>query len=233
MGGFVTMSKQIEIKFNDYYYDIVPRPTKDEWHALEQSIKINGVREPIIINGDGVILDGYTRYEICQNLGITPEYRTQNFDTKDDELKYVLEVNATRRQLNAYQRVELFYDIFTIFKKQAKENHVRSNCGKKDNPTGGSLIRYSELVGVGQKRCHAAIKIIESDNDELKRKCQMGYITINMAYSLLTGKIKKQKSTTPHIYPSIKELRKFFDNSPVLKEIDKILEIYREAQTAS
>ena len=225
------MSEQIEIKFNDYYYDLVPRPTTEEWHALEHSIKLNGVREPIVINEDGVILDGYTRYEICQNLGITPPYRIHKFDTKDDELKYVLETNATRRQLNAYQRVELFYDIFKVMRKEAKENHAKSNCGEKDHPVGGSLIRYSELVGVGQKRCHAAIKIIESDDDELKQRCTKGYITVNMAYSILQGKVKRHEFNKDYKYPSIKQLRKFFNGSPILKELDRILDIYKEENT--
>lgn len=221
------MSQQLEIKFSDYYYDLIPRPTQEEWKALEQSIKINGLREPIIVNDKGVILDGYTRYEICQNLGINPEYRIKNFKNNDDELRYVLEVNATRRQLNAFQRVELFYDIFKTFRKEAEQNHKDSRFPDKKYPVGGTLIRYSELVGVGQKRCHAAIKIIESNREDLKQQCRSGVLTVNSAFSILI-KRTQQSRRNPHGYPSVYNLLKFFKDSPIKDELERILQIYKE-----
>lgn len=221
------MSQQLKIKFSNYYYDLIPRPTQEEWKALEQSIKLNGVREPIIVNQKGVILDGYTRYEICQNLGIEPEYRVRTFENTDDELRYVLEVNATRRQLNAFQRVELFYDIFKTFRKEAEQNHKDSRFPDKKYPTGGTLIRYSELVGVGQKRCHAAIKLIESDRDDLKQQCRDGTLTVNTAFSILL-KRSHRSIRNPHGYPSVYNLLKFFKDSPIKNELERILQIYQE-----
>ena len=96
--------KTPEIIFNEKYYDAVPRPTKEEFKALTYSIREKGMQEPIVVNKKGVILDGHTRYEICQNLGITPTCVTKSFENKDQEIQYVLEVNATRRQLNNFQK---------------------------------------------------------------------------------------------------------------------------------
>jgi len=225
------MMKTPEIKFNEKYYSIIPRPTQDEWHSLDQSIALNGLQEPVVINKKGVILDGYTRYEICQNRAIPIITRVKNFDTEEQELRYVLEVNATRRQLNAFQRVELFYEIFKVYKKQGKENN-NWRMSKK-NPVGGTLIRYSELVGVGQKRTHAAIKIIESDDETLKQKCRDGILTVNAAYNSMDEKIiPGNKNGTTHPYPPVKLMLKFFEDSPLKAELERIIDVYNKANSS-
>ena len=224
------MSQQTmqEITFSDYYYDIIPRPTGEEWHALDHSIEINGLQEPIVINEKGVILDGYSRYEICQNRNVPIETRVKSFETREEELRYVLEVNATRRQLNAFQRVELFYDIFEVYKTQAKDNHANSNNDEKKFPIGGSINRYSELVGVGQKRTHLAVKIIESDNEDLKQQCRDGTITIFKATSILDGDFNGQSGAVCN--PSIVALLKHFKDTPTHDQLESILQIYRKSQ---
>ena len=220
------------ITFNEKYYDMIPRPTQDEWHALEHSIQLHGLREPVVVNQDGVLLDGYTRYEICQNRKIPIQTRTKSFDSKEDELRYVLEVNATRRQLNAFQRVELFHDIFRSYQRQAADNHKNSNRpGDRNFPTGGSLIRYSELVGVGQKRTHAALKIIESDNECLKIQCRNGTMTVNEAYHLLDDTKVRPGPKKSGGDPAIKTLMKFFDGRPEKIQLENILKIYQEAHS--
>lgn len=224
------MSQKLqELIFNEKYYKMVPRPTPDEWHALDQSIARNGLHEPIVINEKGVILDGYTRYEICQNRGISVMTTTKSFETPEQELRYVLEVNATRRQLNAFQRVELWYPIFEIYREDSKHNNNWRLPSK--GPLGGSLIRFSQLIGVGQKRTHAAIKIIESDDEELKRQCRNGTITVNAAYTsmkeaVVPGGCKVDGKNT---YPSMNNILKFFKGSPVHAQLESILQMYREA----
>lgn len=216
-----------DLVFNEKYYSIVPRPTLDEWHALDHSIAAHGLQEPITINEKGVILDGYTRYEICQNRGISITTRTKSFETPESELRYVLEVNATRRQLNAFQRVELFIDIFRVYQKEGRENnnwHI-----PKKNPVGGALVRYSEVVGIGQKRVHAAIKIIESDNEELKQQCRDGTITVNAAYNSMSDNLRKEV-TRKSTYPTVKSLLDFFKDRPIKDQLESILQIYRESK---
>lgn len=218
------MSKQIQIKFSEYYYGLVPRPTKHEWSALDQSIALNGLQEPITVNRDGVILDGYTRYEICQNRKIKPEYRIKEFKDKHEELLYVLETNATRRQLNAFQRVELFYEIFKIYSEQAKENQDWRKLNL--NTKGGALRRYSTLVGVGEKRTHAALKIIESGNEELIHQCREGTLTVNAAHKILSEDKIEPNGYQRHI-PSMRLLLNHFKDTPIEDQLKSILEMYQ------
>ena len=61
------------IKTNQEYASLVPQLSKEEYESLKQSIKENGLWVPIVVNNDGVILDGHHRYKACQELGIKIE----------------------------------------------------------------------------------------------------------------------------------------------------------------
>ena len=75
--------------------------------TLKLSIQRHGQYVPIIVNQDGVILDGHLRYGACQELGIKPEIRVRQFENRLEEKKFIIEVNLRRRHLNEFQRSEL------------------------------------------------------------------------------------------------------------------------------
>jgi ParB-like chromosome segregation protein Spo0J len=58
------------IKTNQEYASLVPQLSKEEYESLKQSIKENGLWVPIVVNNDGVILDGHHRYKACQERGL-------------------------------------------------------------------------------------------------------------------------------------------------------------------
>jgi ParB-like chromosome segregation protein Spo0J len=56
------------ITVNQEYARLVPKLSKEEYESLKESIKQNGLWVPIIVNSQGVILDGHHRYKACQEL---------------------------------------------------------------------------------------------------------------------------------------------------------------------
>ena len=54
-----------EIHVDDEYFDLVPRPTKEQHAALKESIKNQGQLVPITVDSTGKIIDWYTRCESC------------------------------------------------------------------------------------------------------------------------------------------------------------------------
>jgi len=50
-----------EIKINPEYQSLVSDLSTEEYQSLKESIEKNGLFVPIIINQDGVILDGHHR----------------------------------------------------------------------------------------------------------------------------------------------------------------------------
>lgn len=68
------MSKQAEFKIMELTrlkpYEHNPRKNDKAVDALAQSIRTNGFRAPILIDEDGVILAGHTRYKAAKKLGL-------------------------------------------------------------------------------------------------------------------------------------------------------------------
>lgn len=134
---FTYKGKKLRIRFTDEYFDIVPRPLNEEKAFLKEDIHIDGLNESIKINPEGIVLDGHTRIEICEELGwkktngepIKAKYEVKEFETKIKEKEYVLKTNLIRRQLNSFQKVKLVSRLY------------------KDNPhTNREKTRYDVLL---------------------------------------------------------------------------------------
>ena len=67
---------------NPDYKRMVPRPSVEDLHALEANIVAKGEAiVPIIVNKEGVILDGHTRYDICTRNGCYYTTTVREFST--------------------------------------------------------------------------------------------------------------------------------------------------------
>ena len=89
----ITPSK-LQIRINSEYASMVPKQSPEEYESLKQSIKEeNGLYVPIIVNQNGVILDGHHRYKACQELGIEPKALVKEFNNQLDEQQFVIDCN--------------------------------------------------------------------------------------------------------------------------------------------
>ena len=70
--------RQIEIRINKEYLDLVPRPEPDQINSLRNSIQEDGQQVAIIVNQNGIILDGHTRYQICKEQNLKPKFVTKD-----------------------------------------------------------------------------------------------------------------------------------------------------------
>ncbi len=123
--------KELHIRFIDEYFDLVPRPLDEEKAFLKEDIQRDGLNESIKINPEGIVLDGHTRIEICEELGwkklndepILAKYEVKEFETKDKEKEYVLKTNLMRRQLNSFQKVKL---VSSLYKENPHTNREQT-----------------------------------------------------------------------------------------------------------
>lgn len=112
--------KKLNVRFAEEYFEAVPRPIEEERTLLKEDIEINGLEESIKLNVDGIVLDGHTRIEICEELGwkkrdetpIVAKYDIKEFATTQDERDYVIKTNLMRRQLNTFQKVKLVAKLY-------------------------------------------------------------------------------------------------------------------------
>jgi hypothetical protein len=176
------------IKINDHFFDLVPRPTKHEIQILNESIMKNGQREPIVISKNHFILDGHTRFEICQNLGLKPIYRVMKFDTYEEEEAYVVEANMERRNVNNFQKLEIYHSYYEKLKKKAQTERVRDEhgrvTGQKVYGTRSVNILADKLkMSVNQVQC--GIWLINNASPQMKTRLRNGRNTINHTFDIL------------------------------------------------
>jgi ParB-like chromosome segregation protein Spo0J len=100
----------MQIKINKEYASLVPQLTSEEYESLKESIKQDGLFVPLIINKDGVLLDGHHRYKACKELGIEisqPDCKVKEFQNKLDEKLFVIDCNLNRRPSKGYTQREI------------------------------------------------------------------------------------------------------------------------------
>lgn len=102
--------------------DAYPMIDGEEFTKLVDSVKRNGLREPIILNHDRTILvDGRNRYRACEQAGVDPVYET--LGSHYDELmtlNLIVDRNERRRDLNAGQKAMVALALEPMFAKAAK-----------------------------------------------------------------------------------------------------------------
>lgn len=125
----------IQIKINPDYEQLVPRVNNDEYHTIKESIKLHGIREPIVLNKENVVIDGHTRLQIAKELTLKEiPIRIESYATLYEEKKAVIEYNLHRRQLSMAQRCELGIKWAEIETLEAKERQKKTQMnGKNEN----------------------------------------------------------------------------------------------------
>ena len=83
------------------YAEKFPMLPADELDELTASIAANGLRQPVVITPDGLVLDGRNRWAACRALGLEPEVAIYE---GDDLAEYVIDCNTTRRHMTTGQR---------------------------------------------------------------------------------------------------------------------------------
>lgn len=78
------------------YADKFPMLPEAEHVELRESIRANGLRNPIVTDRDGRIVDGRNRYKCCEEIGIEPDVIVYE---GDDIAEYVIDCNVTRRNM--------------------------------------------------------------------------------------------------------------------------------------
>jgi hypothetical protein len=197
----------MEIKINNEYSSLVPGLTKEEYESLKESIKQDGLWVPLIINQDGVLLDGHHRYKACKELRIRPYYIVKELNNKYDEKFFVIDSNLKRRQLNNFQKVELALRRKLILVEIAKNNMSAGARGDRNlTPLGRVDEQIGMLAGVSHDTVRKVERILlqyrqaaeaegEEEGEIIIQKLRTGEMSINQAYKsiLKEESIKKQK----------------------------------------
>lgn len=167
---------------------MLPMMQPDEYQALKEDIKINGLQVPITIFKDGII-DGRHRAKACDELGVQPKY--QDFQENGiSAADYIIIHNLNRRHLNTSQKAVVALSYLDQLKPEfLKRKHDKGN-GKGER----SSIVCAKRFGIGKVVVEFAQRV-RKDRPELLKRVMEGRMTINQAYRRIHPKEKKIEPT--------------------------------------
>ncbi|MBC5745260.1 hypothetical protein FMM74_017205 [Lachnospiraceae bacterium MD308] len=202
-----------ELKIDSELKDLLPPLTNEEYKQLEKNIIENGFdRNFPIMEWHGYIADGHNRYSICKKHNIEPAIGTLAYDTKEEVMEWMLDIQLGRRNLSPIQRIKVTEKYRPIYERKAREN--MSLGGKNYSPKEGlknsSTLSKEEKIDVRAKLAETAgvstdtyskgKKILDSNNEILKQEVLSGEKSINAGYKeLIQSKEKKKTSINGEI----------------------------------
>lgn len=155
--------------------------------------------------------DGFsTQKELSESYGITQQIMnnymkmaigTLAYNTKEEVLRWMLDIRLGRRNLSPIQRIAVAEKYRPIYEKQAKENlkeggrkgglanssKPSQNSSKASNINNNIDVRakLAETAGVSTDTYSKGKKILDSDDEELKQEVLSGEKSIHAGYKEL------------------------------------------------
>ena len=189
------MKNPTKIFIDAEYLKLVPRMSPDQREALKESIREKGLLQPLEVSRrSGKVLDGMTRFDICEELRIIPTYTFKDFPTDEEEKEYAIIVNLKRRQLNVFQQIELMQTLRRDFNKQKrveanqymsklKRGEITEKITKEDQLKNTTGYKMAEIINVGTTTIDKSNYIIDHGTTKDIESARSGAETITSAVS--------------------------------------------------
>ena len=155
-----------------------------EFEALVDDIRRHGLREPILCDGEGRILDGRNRYRACLKAGLEPRFVQWHAGGALPEL--ALSLNLHRRHLDESQRAMVAARLSKWLVPTREP--VRPDNGRSANLRTARKSRYAAaaMVNVSRRLVDHACRVINDGSKELIAAVESGGLAASTA-SVLAG----------------------------------------------
>lgn len=215
-----------ELKIDPELRDLLPPLSDEEKKKLEDSLLKLGYKGAPIYTWHGYIVDGHNRYELCRKHNI--DFLTDDLDLGDnatiiDVMEWMINTQLGRRNLPPAQRISVVDKFKKKIQEQAKENmSIGGSSDKKGSPNGETLIQkqthtdkeLAKMAGVGTGTIARYNRVMNSDDEELKKKVLSDEVKINTAYE----EIRKKETRICKVCGKEKKIIDFFGNDSICKE---------------
>ena len=219
-----------ELKIDPELRDLLPPLSDEEKKKLEDSLLKLGYKGAPIYTWHGYIVDGHNRYELCRKHNI--DFLTDDLDLGDnatiiDVMEWMINTQLGRRNLPPAQRISVVDKFKKKIQEQAKENQSLGGGDKKTenaknrvSPNGEKRSvthtdkELAKMAGVGTGTIARYNRVMNSDDEELKKKVLSDEVKINTAYE----EIRKKETRICKVCGKEKKIIDFFGNDSICKE---------------
>lgn len=88
-------------------YQLMPPLSPEEYQELTEDIRANGIQVPVIVDEDGVAIDGHHRQRIAEQLGVKCPTVVKSGLTDSEKRTMALNLNLHRRHLTREQKRQI------------------------------------------------------------------------------------------------------------------------------
>lgn len=182
----------------------MPFKSEREYEALKESIRINGLQQPLT-RFEGMVLDGRHRLKSCLEEGI-PVAVMDFVGSSDDALVYVLQSNQYHHDYGTGQRAAVAALLLPEIAERVNHGRIEKLCATLDlkrqgecsqeigntPETADSRTRTHAIAGAMMRVNHAYVEYaarIQREAPDLFRQLHAGTITMQEALKTFRGEI--------------------------------------------
>jgi hypothetical protein len=139
-----------------------------------------------------ILLDGHNRYEICKGHDVEFETVDMDFETRDEAVLFVIDLQLGRRNLEPFAMIELALkrqkQIAAIAKaNQGTRTDLRPTLDEGPEPI-DTLSELAKIAGVSRSTMAKGKVVDKEATEEVKQQLRAGEKSINSAYGELRPK---------------------------------------------
>lgn len=158
---------------------LFPMMTDDELQDLADDIRENGLLHPIVLDADGVLIDGRNRLRACEIAEVEPQFESLN---GHDATAFIVSANLARRNLTIGQRAMALALIYP-------EERSKGGRGNKSDAT-----KAAENSGFSYRRL-AQARVVVRHSRALADSVMANRISLDAALGEVAEDLRKAAST--------------------------------------
>lgn len=137
------------MKIDKEFQSLIPPLQQEEYDKLKDSIKNEGIRDPLI-TWKGILIDGHNRYFIANHLKVKYKVQEKKFKDKNEVLLWMINNQLGRRNISSYDRGTLALkqkDILSDIAKltQGNRTDLLTTLSKSKNNTRKKISKTAKV----------------------------------------------------------------------------------------
>lgn len=173
------------LKEHKPYKEAIRLQTEEEYSALKTNIEVNGMLDPIRVDKQNRILDGYSRFRVAKELGwesIKVTKIDQHFENEMEAIEWIQDHNIARRHFDKEEREAIVLRTYSEmkeklgerrgahFKKPSSEGFSEESVNTEVEPKGTTAKMVAEEVEkkTGEKVSESTVERIVRKDKEAK-----------------------------------------------------------------
>jgi hypothetical protein len=202
-------------------------PLSGEAYAeLRTIISKEGLRMPIQVDADtGDILDGWHRYQICRELGLTPRTEARRFPSEEEGKWFCISQNLHHTAVMQSQKAAFIvkYELPAALEKARERVNRQENgqYGKVDGPGEKGTVRaiLAKQYGISESTIELVKRLAKVSPEEFEKVLrgekgsysalsQLGIIPPNHSYKVSKPPKEPEPQFCEHLLADLKRKRK-------------------------